>query len=137
MRSPCSCRGRHQLCVIYKAAINTDDATKEYIGCTEGEFKTRYNGHTDSFRNIKNKNSTTLASLVWEKGLNPKPKIKWTILKKTDQYSPGNKRCELCLTEKLFIIKEINNNNNINKRNEATHLCVHRNKHKLANIKFS
>ena len=84
-------------------------------------------------RNVKNKNSTTLASLVWEKGLNPKPKIKWTILRKTDKYSPGNKRCELCLTEKLFIIKEINNNNNINKRNKATHLCVHRNKRKLAN----
>ena len=123
--------------VIYKAAINTDDSTKEYIGCTEGEFKTRYNGHTDSFRNIKKK--IVQHQPVWcgEKCLNPKTKIKWTILKKTDQYSPGNKRCELCLTEKLFIIKEINNNNNINKRNEATHLCVHRNKHKLANIKFS
>ena len=83
----------------------------------------------------KHKNSTTLASLVWEKGLNPKPKTKWTVLKKTDKYSPGNKRCELCLTEKFYIIKNLGNQNLLNKKTEFISKCRHQNKYIIGNFR--
>ena len=140
----CNCRKkdecplRGQCCkqtVIYKAKLKTADGTKNYIGCTENEFKTRYNGHQDSFRNENKKSSTTLSALVWEEDKNPKPEIEWSIVKKCSRYAPGNKICDLCTSEKLEIMKACTDQSNINKRNEIASLCVHRNKHKLARIK--
>ena len=134
VKTECPLRGK--CCtktVIYRADINVGENRKNYIGCTEGEFKTRYNGHTCSFRDKTKRSSTTLSSLVWEKGLNPKPPAKWSIIKKVNKYTPGSRNCDLCLTEKLYILKA--DQNNINKRNEATHLCVHRNKFKFNNFK--
>ena len=120
--------------VIYKAEIEIGNQVKNYIGCTEGEFKTRYNGHTDSFRNEKKKSSTTLSSIVWDNKKNPCPKIQWSIVKKTRKYQPGSKMCDLCVSEKVFIIKAGKDRNNINRRNEIANLCVHRNKFKLAKL---
>ena len=49
--------------VIYQATVTRKDTKKEetYIGLTENQFKTRYNNHTNSFRNKKKRNSTTLS----------------------------------------------------------------------------
>ena len=54
---------------------------------------------------------------------------------KVNKYKPGLKSCDLCLTEKLYILKESIKPENINKRIEASSLCVHRNRYKLANIR--
>ena len=40
--------------------------------------------------------------------------------------------CDLCVSEKLFIIKASGDKDNLNKRTEAASICVHRNAHKLA-----
>ena len=45
--------------------------------------------------------------------------------KKCSVYKPGNSHCDLCLSEKLFIIKNANNPNNINKRNDVGGKCMH------------
>ena len=141
----CNCRKKTECplsgkcctkCVIYKAEIEDNGRTKNYIGCTEGEFKTRYNNHKDSFRNSRKKSSTALASLVWEGGHNPNPSVKWTIVEKTNKYKPGDKTCDLCLSEKLCIMKHSKSKDNINKRSEIASICVHRNKYKLANANF-
>ena len=122
--------------IIYKAKITADNNTeKNYIGSTENEFKTRYNGHTDSFRNEAKKYSTALSTLVWNENQNPAPKIEWSVVKKTNKYRPGSKMCDLCVTEKLYILHAANDRNNLNKRNEIASLCVHRNKHKLSNVR--
>ena len=42
--------------------------------------------------------------------------------------------CDLCVSEKVFIIKAGKDRNNINRRNEIANLCVHRNKFKLAKL---
>ena len=47
----------------------------------------------------------------------------------------GANRCDLCLTEKLCILRAVEDSQNINRKVEATSLCVHRNKHKLSNFK--
>ena len=138
----CNCRKKQECplngecctqTLVYKAEIKIANKTKNYIGCTEGEFKTRYNGHTDSFRNTNKKASTALSTLIWENDLSPKPTVKWSIMKKTNKYKPGHKMCDLCTEEKLLIMRAAKDENNINKRNEVAALCVHRNKFKLAN----
>ena len=140
----CNCRDKQQCplkgkccatTVVYKAELDLGQTKKTYIGCTEGEFKTRFNGHSDSFRNEKKKNSTTLSTIVWKQSQNPRPNIEWSIVKKVNKYKPGLKSCDLCLTEKLYILKESIKPENINKRIEASSLCVHRNRYKLANIR--
>ena len=58
----CNCRIKeacsvNQKCqtssLIYQATVTRHDNNKEesYIGLTDNTFKTRYNGHTSSFRN--------------------------------------------------------------------------------------
>ena len=42
---------------------------------------------------------------MWDKGLNPEPNIEWSILGHAPAYKPGNKNCDLCLTEKAQIAK--------------------------------
>lgn len=142
---PCNCRNKAECplngkcctqTVIYRAEMETGGETKNYIGCTAGEFKTRYNGHTDSFRNEGKQTSTTLSTLVWERGQNPKPDIKWSIIKKASKYKPGSRMCDLCISEKLYILKSVKDRNNLNKRSEAASLCVHRNTYKLGNLKI-
>ena len=72
------------------------------------------------------KNSTKLANYVWEK----KDKgveinnIKWEIVEKCQEYVSGSKKCDVCLTEKLHIMKD-NNCNSLNKRSELTNKCIH------------
>ena len=118
--------------IVYKAEIQVNNVTKNYYGLTEGEFKTRYGEHKNSFCNWKKKSRTALSSLVWKEGLNPTPNVHWEIAKKCPSYKPGQKVCDLCATEKLFILKADKDANNINVRNEMGTLCRHRNNYKLS-----
>ena len=53
--------------LIYRATVTRHDNNKEesYIGLTDNTFKTRYNGHTSSFRNEQYRNATTLSNYIW------------------------------------------------------------------------
>ena len=62
-----------------------------------------------SFRKEKYKSETTLSKYLWDNGLQRKPKITWKILKKCSTYGIGQKSCDLCLSEKLYIIKNFQN----------------------------
>ena len=97
-------------------------------------FKTRYNNHLQSFSKQEKQNATSLAQYVWENNLNPSPKINWEIIKKCKVYQPGNKTCDLCTTEKVEILKQINNPSNINKRNDIGTRCIHKSSHALGAI---
>ena len=70
----CNCRKKEQCpmngdclttCIIYKAEVNHSNIIQTYYGQCEGEFKSRYNNHTSSFRNIKHRNDTELSKLIW------------------------------------------------------------------------
>ena len=79
---PCNCKNKdicplkgscQQQSVIYQADISHENKTESYIGCSETEFKSRYN-HIQSFKNIKKRNTTELSKTFWnakESGLNP------------------------------------------------------------------
>ena len=61
----------------------------------------------------------TLSTYAWDKQINIQIEIKWNIIKKLSVYKPGNFYCDLCLSEKLCIIKKnANNPYNINKGND-------------------
>ena len=118
--------------VVYKAKVTYQDSEMEYVGITNGPFKTRYNEHTSNFRIEASKNKTTLAKFVHDKKLNPSPPVKWQIMKQVRRYAPGQKTCNLCLLEKLYIVKNMNNIRSLNKRADIGNKCTkHRDKHFL------
>ncbi len=129
----CNCRNKEECplngkcltkSVVYKAEASTATGQSfTYIGLTENEFKTRYYGHTQSFRDEKYRLSTELSKIIWD--LNDKKVehcIDWKIITKSRSYKPGSRFCNLCLTEKLHIIK---NPDSINKRSELLSKCRH------------
>ena len=116
--------------VIYEATV-TEGEEKKYIGSTI-DFKKRWYKHKGSFRNEASSSETTLSSHIWDAGLNPEPKIDWTILAKATPYRKGGRHCDLCLTEKMFISRTFNNSAFLNQRSELAVRCRHRRKYLLA-----
>ena len=59
-----SCLSRN---IVYQATVSLQDKEeKRNIGITEGEFKTRFRNHEQSFRNKKYASSTALSKFIWE-----------------------------------------------------------------------
>ena len=115
--------------VVYHATVKHEDGkTAEYIGSTEPAFKLRYGNHKKSFSLAKYQTETTLSKYVWDNKLNPSPTISWKYLKKCSTYDVGNKTCDLCLSEKFYIIKNLHHVNLINKRTDIGNSCPHRRK---------
>ena len=139
----CNCRNKAECpvsgkcCIprlVYQANISTASDTAFYIGSTGGEFKTRYNGHKQSFRQEYKRASTALSQYVWSKHLNPTPNITWKFLKSARPYSPGQATCDVCTSEKLHILKASRNKNCLNKRTGLVKVCPHRAKYRLNNL---
>ena len=63
-------------------------------------------------------------------------KIDWSILATAPAYSNKRKRCHLCLTEKLYLIKA-KKPTLLNKRTELISKCRHENKFYLANFELN
>ena len=109
--------------VIYSAKI--ENAT--YYGLTSLELKDRIISHRQTFRTETKKNATALSSYIWTNEINrnrenneiTEPKIKWTIEKTCRTYKPGDKNCDLCLSEKVIIVQNINNPKTINKKTDC------------------
>ena len=123
--------------IVYQAEIKNDKdlETKIYIGLAETPFKDRFRNHTKSFNHKKYEKETELSKYIWSlKEQDKVPSITWSILKSIK--NPLNSRsCSLCLSEKLFIINNFNNQNLLNKRNEFVSKCRHQNKFLLNSVK--
>ena len=106
--------------VIYDAQItnNANDEHKKYLGASETSFKERYNNHTRDFKHKKYMESTELSKYIWcLKNQRIRPIDKCRIVKKVScKVSPSN--CTLCLTEKSFIIKSLDDCSLLNKRSD-------------------
>ena len=126
-RKPQECPVDNKCClegVIYQA--NVLDKKAEYVGMTTTSFKQRYSNHKKSFKHESYKNETTLSSFIWDKNLNPTPKVQWKILKKSSKYQPGQRACQICVSESYYIIKGLLNSKNINRKTDIASRCVHR-----------
>ena len=117
-----SCRTKN---VIYNATITHDNKTAEYIGCTTTEFKERFRNHTKSFKHQKYSHETTLSTYAWAHNLNPTPNVTFKIEKKCTTYKPGQNNCDLCLSEKQYIVKNLKKPNTLNKRTDIGNKCIH------------
>ena len=134
-KSTCPLEGKClQEAVVYQATVSTPSDEKIYIGSTETTFKKRFYGHTSDLAHKENKGKTSLATYYWdqkEKGITPT--IKWQIVKNCRKYMCGGKRCDVCLTEKLMILKN-SNPSIINKKSELMGKCPHKRKWKLRQV---
>ena len=130
----CSCRQKItcplngnclQSSPIYQATVAHEDNTtaETYIRLTENDFKTRYRNHTTSFQHTKHRNSTKLSKHIWTLKENTIDHfISWHILSSRPPYNSRRKRCNLCLKEKLLIIRQPELSS-LKKRNEVFY-CV-------------
>ena len=111
------------------SSLRHNTGKKNYIDLTEGTFKQQYTQHKLSFRNRKYANHTELAKHIWKRKDNKENyKISWSIISSISAYNNISKRCNLCLTEKLHIIKA-DKACNLDKRNELISKCHHENKY--------
>ena len=119
--------------VVYQATVNTEATRYDYIGLTEETFKKRYNSHVTSFRHERFMASTELSKKIWElKNSDTSYDIKWRIIKTAYPYKGGGRSCDLCLTEKLFILMyDSSKGTLLNKRRELISKCRHVNKFRL------
>ena len=91
--------------LVYQATVTGNDNQQEetYIGLTENTFKTRYNGHTSSFKNEEKKNFTTLSQYIWSlKEKKIAITMKWKIISKANSYRPPNKNA-ICVSLKNIV----------------------------------
>ena len=97
---------------------NKTDEHKYYYGISDASFKERYENHKTSFRHRSNLTASDLSKYYWklvDKGA--VPTIKFSIGKrvKGDTFTDN---CNLCLSEKAFIIRNLDDVNMLNKRSE-------------------
>ena len=124
----------HQ-CMVHKAEVSTNTIYKEYYGASDGEFKSRYNNHTQSFRDISHINDTELSKYFWMLKANGTDyHLKWSIKSYASRYKCGRRRCDLCLTEKV-IIAPTDPKVLLNKRTELISKCRHKGKFILNSVK--
>ena len=118
--------------VVYKATV--EDTKAYYVGMTSWPWKNRYNQHRHSFRTETRKTSTALSQYVHDKKLGPDPRIKWEILEKCSKRKPGERMCNLCVSEKMQILLCSRDPRNINRRNDLSTCCNHLRATKLGSI---
>ena len=115
--------------MIYQATVTRLDnhKTETYVGLCETDFKTRYRNHKTSLTHSTKRNATALSNKhVWTlKDSNTPHTITWTKLKTATAYNNNNnKRCNLCLHEKYYILYKPDMAS-LNKRTEINNTCRH------------
>ena len=142
----CNCRNK-DICplqgnclisnVVYKGEGSTTNntETKLYICMTSNQFKQRFSNLTKSFRDQIYSNETELSNYIWDLKLKGRePVINGSILKRARAYENGGKRCNLCIEEKLRMMKA-EKIPLLNKRSEIFTKCRHQNKFRIGNLK--
>ena len=123
--------------VIYQATVTRKDNNKEetYIGLTENQFKTRFNNHTNTFRDKEKRSSTTLSHYIWTlKDKNVDFELQWKLIDRATPYTPESNVCRLCIKEKYYILCQPQLCT-LNSRTEMCTECRHRKKYLLCNAK--
>ena len=125
IKNSCSLKGNCNVGnIVYQAEVVTPQSKETYIGLCDKRFKERYRNHTCSFRNERYKNVTELSKYIWslkDRKINYEIKSCWKV-RQARSYSHINKKCNLCLREKFFIICKPGMST-LNHRNELTSIC--------------
>ena len=121
-------------CIVYKATLTANDGeVKTYIGLTEPPFKKRLYKHNTDRRDRNLEKATAMSAYFWKKkdegvGI---ASTTWEMLKQCHSYKTGGKSCDLCLSEKLLIMKN-KDPRSLNVRSALLNTCRHRRKFKLS-----
>ena len=121
--------------VVYKATVTSPaKPTRHYIGLSEPPFKERWYKHMSTFRRPAERGSTALSQYVWSLKDEDVPyTITWSIHTKAHPYKCGQKHCDLCLTEKLAILRA-DPESSLNKRSEIATTCRHKPKYRYVKV---
>ena len=142
----CNCRNRDECplenkCltprIVYRADVtyNKTDEHKYYYGISDIPFKERYENHKTSFRHRSHLTISDLARYYWKLVDNVAvPTIKFSIAKRVKGNTFIN-NCNLCLSEKVFVIRNLDDTNMLNERSEFISKCQHINKRLLNRVK--
>ena len=118
---------------MFNASVDRLDnnETKHYHKTCEKNFKERYNIYTGSFKNKSKYKRTELSKHICElKDNKIKHNVNRCIVSKVRRYVSGTRKCGLCLTEKLTIIKA-DPESLLNTRDELVSKCRFMNKFTL------
>ena len=100
--------------ILYQAnitPIRENSVIKDYYGICETSLKLRCSNHKKLFNHINHKSDTEPSKEFWKiKYKKRSTNITWKILGRHQAYDRSNKRCSLCLNEKLKIALHRNNN---------------------------
>ena len=106
----CNCRNENicpiagsclKTCIVYRTDVIKQNETEIYYGTSNGEFKYRYNNHTNPFQNQDYENKTELSKHIQQLKRNEiEFNLKWSIAAYATPYRCGTRKCDLCLTEK-------------------------------------
>ena len=136
--------------VVYRAQLpipppalgqqNNNRSEETYTGCSVN-FKKRFGTHKRSVRVLEEK-QTTFSTYIWknfnnngEEGrLQALQDTRWTPIARARPYNPGNGKCNLCLTEKWFIMFKPEGAS-LNQRSEIFSHCYHKEPQLLKNFK--
>ena len=123
--------------IVYRADVtnNKIEEHKYYYGISDTPFKEGYENHKMSFRHRSHLTASDLSKYYWklvDKGT--VPTIKFSIVKRVKGNTLIN-NCNLCLSEKAFIIRNLDDVNMLNKRSEFISKCRHINKRLLNRVK--
>ena len=120
--------------IVYQATVTCDNKEETYVGITATSFKARFANHKASFKSKQKRNSTELSKHIWElKDNNLNYAIKWKILCRASHYSNKTKKCNLCLSEKYYILYK-QNTASLNKKSELLSKCRHKDKFLLKSL---
>ena len=87
-----------------------------------------FRNHKKEFAHKKYRNSTELSKYIWQlKDANITPIVTWKVVAKVFSDTKIN-FCKLCLTEKVFIINALNDNQLLTRKSELINTCRHQNK---------
>ena len=140
----CNCRETSDPCpmdgnclvdkLVYRATVTDENEKVEtYTGLTSKTFKTRYYGHSRSFREKESEHSTTLSTHIWKlKNKNKNFNVRWEVVARANDFNPISRKCQLCLKEKYYILFH-QGGATLNKRSELFSTCRHRLRRLLSN----
>ena len=123
--------------IVYRADFtnNKTEEHKHYYGISDAPFKDRYENHKTSFRHRSHLTASDLSKYYWKLADNGAvPTINFPIAKCVKDNTLINS-CNLCLSEKAFTIRNLDDVNMLNKRSELTLKCQHINKLLLNRVK--
>ena len=111
--------------IVYKATVKSEASSVLYVGLAGGTFKERFSNHKKAMNNERYSKETELSKHIWglKKG-NRDYEVTWSILRESNTHRRASGQCNLCLDEKVEILK-LSGPNMLNKRTEIISKCRH------------